>query len=76
MLPSILLNEIMGKLTVKKKKIGGDRQPGAMPGDPGDTTTLNHVLFMFGIMENKIIADVMNIHGSFLCYEYIEPKVQ
>ncbi|KAG5305058.1 tyrosinase [Histoplasma capsulatum G186AR] len=51
-------------------------QPGAMPGDPGDTTTLNHVLFMFGIMENKIIADVMNIHGSFLCYEYIEPKVQ
>ncbi|PGH31737.1 hypothetical protein GX50_05460 [[Emmonsia] crescens] len=49
-------------------------QPGAMPGDPGNITTLNHVIFMFGNMENKIIADVMNIQGDFLCYAYVDPK--
>ncbi|OAT01056.1 hypothetical protein, variant 2 [Blastomyces dermatitidis ER-3] len=50
-------------------------QPGAMPGDPGNITTLNHVLFMFGTMgDDKIIADVMDIQGDFLCYGYVDPE--
>ncbi|PGH16269.1 hypothetical protein AJ79_01808 [Helicocarpus griseus UAMH5409] len=50
-----------------------DVQNKKIPGDPGRTTTLNHVLDMHGTMDNKIIADVMNIKGDFLCFEYVEP---
>lgn len=40
-------------------------------GDPGYVTTLNHVLYMGGIVPNVTIADVMDIRGSgLLCYEY------
>jgi len=38
-------------------------------GDPGNTTTLNHVLYLFGITENRTIAEVMDTRGV-LCYEY------
>ncbi|KAK2737146.1 hypothetical protein FQN55_001262 [Onygenales sp. PD_40] len=48
--------------------------PATHDGDPGNTTTLGHVLNMYGNMENKTIADVMNIQGDFLCYEYVEPE--
>lgn len=40
-------------------------------GDPGNVTTLNHVLDMFGIVGNAPIKDVMDIQGGFLCYEYV-----
>jgi len=39
-------------------------------GDPGNTTTLNQVLQMYGVIPNSTIAEVMNIQGGTLCYEY------
>ncbi|KAM7188371.1 Di-copper centre-containing protein [Rhypophila sp. PSN 637] len=65
--------------------IGPDSSPGFPPrpsnipkptgaaGDPGTTTTLTHVLNMYGNSPNKTIADVLDIQGGFLCYEYVEP---
>ncbi|OLN87075.1 Tyrosinase 9 [Colletotrichum chlorophyti] len=40
-------------------------------GNPGNVTTLNHVLWMGGIMPNKTIADVMDLRGEVNCAEYI-----
>lgn len=40
-------------------------------GDPGNVTTLNHVLNMFGIVPNATVRDVMDIGNDFLCYEYV-----
>jgi len=49
--------------------------PGAAPqipaGDPGNATTLSHSLNMFGVIPNATIADVMDIRGALLCFEYI-----
>ncbi|KAK0752696.1 hypothetical protein B0T18DRAFT_450835 [Schizothecium vesticola] len=49
--------------------------PGAAPqlpaGDPANTTTLSHSLNMFGVIPNATIADVMDIRGALLCFEYI-----
>jgi tyrosinase len=42
-------------------------------GDLGTITTLNHVLNMYGNSPNKTIADVLDIQGNFLCYQYVEP---
>ena len=50
------------------------RQPTGAAGDPGTTTTLNHVLNMYGETANRTIADVMDIQSGFLCYDYIEPS--
>ncbi|TLS26409.1 hypothetical protein PpBr36_05572 [Pyricularia pennisetigena] len=48
-------------------------KPTGADGDTGTETTLGHVINMFGIMPNKTIADVLDIQGSLLCYQYIEP---
>lgn len=40
-------------------------------GDPGDITTLGHVLTLFGMLPNVTIADVMDTQGGLLCYEYV-----
>ncbi|SPO07087.1 uncharacterized protein DNG_09781 [Cephalotrichum gorgonifer] len=40
-------------------------------GDPGDETTLDHILNMFGIIPNATIGEVMDIAGGLLCYEYV-----
>ena len=49
--------------------------PGSPPqvpeGNPGNTTTLKQVLNMFGVIPNATIADVMDIGGALLCYEYV-----
>lgn len=49
--------------------------PGSPPqvpsGDPGNVTTLNHVLDMMGIVPNATIGEVMDISGGLLCYEYV-----
>ena len=50
-----------------------DRKPTGAAGDPGTTTTLNHVLNMYGNSPNKTIADVMDIQGGYLCYDYVDP---
>ena len=40
-------------------------------GDPGNVTTLGHVLDMLGVIESRTIAEVMDIRGELLCYEYV-----
>ena len=40
-------------------------------GDPGNVTTLNHVLNMLGVIPSATIRDVMDIGGPLLCYEYV-----
>ncbi|KAL8366403.1 hypothetical protein RB595_004940 [Gaeumannomyces hyphopodioides] len=47
--------------------------PTGADGDPGTETTLGHVLNMFGNSPNKTVADVLDIQGDYLCYEYVEP---
>ncbi|KAF2008959.1 Di-copper centre-containing protein [Aaosphaeria arxii CBS 175.79] len=48
-------------------------RPTGAEGDPGTTTTLNHVLNMYGNGPNRTIADVMDIGGDILCYDYVNP---
>ncbi|ORY12449.1 hypothetical protein BCR34DRAFT_651193 [Clohesyomyces aquaticus] len=45
--------------------------PEPMPGDPGNVTTLGHVLTVQGIIPDATIGDVMDIQGGLLCYEYL-----
>ena len=40
-------------------------------GDSGNVTTLNHTLWMAGIIPNATIADVMDIRGDLICAEYV-----
>lgn len=40
-------------------------------GDPGDETTLQHVLNMFGVIPDATVEEVMDIGGDLLCYEYV-----
>ncbi|KAK4244190.1 hypothetical protein C7999DRAFT_35458 [Corynascus novoguineensis] len=40
-------------------------------GDDGPDLTLNHVMSSLGIIPNATVADVMNIKGGYLCYEYV-----
>ncbi|KAL1852026.1 hypothetical protein VTK73DRAFT_9321 [Phialemonium thermophilum] len=52
----------------------GSQRPADVPepqivGDPANVTTLDHVLQMHGVVENRTIAQVMDIRG-FLCYDY------
>ncbi|KAI4598679.1 hypothetical protein KJ359_002570 [Pestalotiopsis sp. 9143b] len=45
---------------------------GGTNGDNGNTTTLNHVLWMMDLYENVTVADVMSINYTAVCltYEY------
>lgn len=49
------------------------RLPTGADGDPDTTTTLGHVLNMYGNSPNKTVGDVLDIQGEYLCYEYVEP---
>jgi len=40
-------------------------------GNPGNETTLSQILNMFGVIPNATIADVMDVGGPLLCYEYV-----
>jgi len=53
-------------------RLSGSSKPTGAAGDPGTTTTLGHLLNMYGNSPNKTIADVLDIQGEFLCYEYVE----
>jgi tyrosinase len=44
-------------------------------GDPGNVTTLDHVLNMMGIIPNATIRDVMDTRSGPLCYEYVQPEI-
>lgn len=37
----------------------------------GNMTTLNHTLSVLGLVPNATVADVMDIQGGLLCYEYV-----
>ncbi|KAF2832917.1 Di-copper centre-containing protein [Ophiobolus disseminans] len=43
-------------------------------GDPGNVTTLEHVLNMYGNGPNRTIGEVMDIWDGVLRYEYVEPE--
>lgn len=40
-------------------------------GDDGNVTTLNHNLWMVGLIPNATIADVMDLGGDLICAEYV-----
>jgi tyrosinase len=40
-------------------------------GDPGNVTTLSHVLWMVGMISNVTISDVMDIRSATICAEYV-----
>lgn len=40
-------------------------------GDSGNTTTLNHNLWMAGITDNFTIGDVMDLDNNLNCAEYV-----
>jgi tyrosinase len=47
---------------------------GKRDGDPGNSTTLGHVLNMMNIVGNRTIGEVMDTRAEGgLCYEYVEP---
>lgn len=39
-------------------------------GDPGNETTLNHNLWMMGMIPNATVAEVMDLGGDLICAEY------
>lgn len=40
-------------------------------GDPGNVTTLNHVLWGLELIPNATVSNVMDIRGEYLCFEYV-----
>jgi tyrosinase len=50
------------------------RKPTGAEGDPGNVTTLSHVLNLYGNGSNRTIGEVLDIRKGVLCYEYVEPK--
>lgn len=42
--------------------------------DPGNDTTLGHVLWTQEIIPNKTIADVMDLTGTLICAEYVDAE--
>jgi tyrosinase len=41
-------------------------------GDPGNETTLSHILGMVDIFPDAIIAEVMDLRGDLICAEYLD----
>lgn len=41
-------------------------------GDNGNVTTLNHTLWMVGLVPNATVGDVMDIRGDTICAEYVD----
>ena len=48
-----------------------DSPPQIPKGDPGNVTTLNHIIEMLGVIPDATIGEVMDIAGGLLCYEYV-----
>lgn len=55
--------------------LAGEGEPSAAlldyDGDSGNTTTLNHTLWMGGLVQNVTVGDVMDIGGDVICAQYI-----
>src|SRR5690348_16283776 len=45
--------------------------PDPQSGDGGGTLTLNHIMSSLGIIPNATVAEVMDIKGGYLWYEYV-----
>jgi tyrosinase len=60
-------SKMWGKPTDEMKAV----TPSPQDGDGGPETTLNHVLGSVGIIPNTTIAEIMDIQGGYLCYEYV-----
>lgn len=41
-------------------------------GDGGNTTTLNHRIYMAEIYPNVTIGDLMDLNGEVICSEYLD----
>ncbi|KAK0391997.1 hypothetical protein NLU13_1495 [Sarocladium strictum] len=48
-----------------------DVTPDPKAGDAGGEITLGHILSSLGIIPDATVADVMDIQGGYLCYEYV-----
>lgn len=62
-----------GKQKKKKLLTFSYREP-VVEGDPGCATTLDHIIHMYGVVEDRTIREVMDIHGDLLCYDYVDPE--
>ncbi|KAF2645886.1 Di-copper centre-containing protein [Massarina eburnea CBS 473.64] len=40
-------------------------------GDAGNVTTLNHTLWMVGLIPNATVSEVMDLSGDLICAEYV-----
>ena len=58
---------LWGKPTAEMLAVTPDPQMG----DNGNQTTLNHVMSSLGIIPNATVGEIMDIRGSYLCYEYV-----
>ncbi|KAK0717690.1 hypothetical protein B0T26DRAFT_645568, partial [Lasiosphaeria miniovina] len=68
-------------LATRLTEMGGPNVPTANSTPPaasnyfndggGAVTTLNHTLWSAGILPNATIADVMDLHGTFVCADYL-----
>jgi tyrosinase len=67
---------ILGNLTVQLNIFGHPTPeilalaPNPRNGDPGNVTTLNHVLTSLGVIPDVRIKDVMDTTGGYLCYTF------
>ncbi|KAK0616891.1 hypothetical protein B0T14DRAFT_568459 [Immersiella caudata] len=74
--PAVGFSEFSGGMEVESAMWGKPGKellavtPDPQSGDGGKTLTLNHVMSSLGIIPNATVADVMDIKGGYLCYEY------
>jgi tyrosinase len=67
---------LLGNLTMQLNVFGHPTPeilalaPNPRDGDPGNVTTLNHVLTSLGVIPDARIKDVMDTTGGYLCYTF------
>ncbi len=75
--PAVGFSEFSGGMEVESAMWGHPTKeilavtPDPQAGDSGKTITLNHVMSSLGIIPNATVADVMDLKGGYLCYEYV-----
>ncbi|KAK4177133.1 hypothetical protein QBC36DRAFT_372443 [Triangularia setosa] len=75
--PDVGFSEFPGSMDVESAMWGKPTPeilaatPDPTSGDGGKTITLGHVMSSLGIIPNATVADVMDIKGGYLCYEFV-----